>query len=104
MRAKLQEIKAELRRRMHQPIPVQGRWLRQVVTGHFALLCGPYEWPGALGVPVLRDRPLAANASAAQPEGRLTLGSYDEARRRLAPQAAYPSSLAQQRFAVKHPR
>ena len=35
LRAKLQEIKAELRRRMHQPIPVQGYWLKQVVTGHF---------------------------------------------------------------------
>src|SRR5437660_1853668 len=36
MRAKLQEIKEELRLRMHQPIPDQGRWLRQVVTGFFA--------------------------------------------------------------------
>jgi group II intron reverse transcriptase/maturase len=36
MRAKLQEIKKELRRRMHQPIPEQGKWLRQVVTGYFA--------------------------------------------------------------------
>jgi RNA-directed DNA polymerase len=35
MRAKLKEIKTELRRRMHQPIPVQGKWLRQVVTGYF---------------------------------------------------------------------
>ena len=35
MRAKLQEIKKELRRRMHQPIPVQGKWLRQVVNGVF---------------------------------------------------------------------
>ncbi|MEF2554575.1 group II intron reverse transcriptase/maturase [Aurantimonas sp. A2-1-M11] len=34
-RAKLKDIKEELRRRMHQPIPVQGSWLRQVVTGHF---------------------------------------------------------------------
>ncbi len=36
MKAKLQEVKGELRRRMHQPIPEQGRWLRQVVTGFFA--------------------------------------------------------------------
>jgi RNA-directed DNA polymerase len=35
MRVKLGEIKEELRRRMHQPIPEQGRWLRQVVTGFF---------------------------------------------------------------------
>ena len=36
MRAKLKEIKEEMRRRMHQPIPEQGKWLRQVVTGFFA--------------------------------------------------------------------
>jgi hypothetical protein len=36
MQAKLQEIKGELRKRMHQPLPAQGQWLRQVVTGYFA--------------------------------------------------------------------
>jgi hypothetical protein len=35
MRAKLKEIKEELRWRLHQPIPEQGRWLRQAVTGFF---------------------------------------------------------------------
>ena len=35
MRVKLQAIKQELRRSMHQPIPQQGRWLQQVVTGYF---------------------------------------------------------------------
>jgi len=35
MRAKLREIKEELRRRMHQPIPVQGKWLKQVVFGYW---------------------------------------------------------------------
>jgi RNA-directed DNA polymerase len=36
MRAKLKEIKEGMRRRTHQSIPEQGRWLRQVVTGFFA--------------------------------------------------------------------
>jgi RNA-directed DNA polymerase len=36
MRAKLSEIKEELRRRMHQPIPEQGRWLAQVIRGYLA--------------------------------------------------------------------
>jgi len=35
MRAKLREIKEAMRRRMHQPIPEQGKWLRQVVRGYF---------------------------------------------------------------------
>ena len=45
MRAKLQAIKQELRRRMHQPIPVQGRWLRQVVTGYFNYHAVPTNSP-----------------------------------------------------------
>jgi RNA-directed DNA polymerase len=36
MRATLRAVKDELRRRLHQPIPEQGRWLRQVGTGFFA--------------------------------------------------------------------
>ncbi len=36
MRAKLRAIKDELRRRMHDPIPQQGRWLGKVVRGYFA--------------------------------------------------------------------
>jgi len=36
MRAKLREIKEQLRARMHEPIPAQGNWLKQVVTGFFA--------------------------------------------------------------------
>ena len=35
MRAKLQEIQQELRRRRHQAIPYQGEWLRSVVSGYF---------------------------------------------------------------------
>jgi group II intron reverse transcriptase/maturase len=35
IRARLKETKEELRRRMHQPIPEQGKWLKQVVTGFY---------------------------------------------------------------------
>src|SRR3984885_4250831 len=35
VRAKLEEIKMELRKRMHDAIPEQGKWLGQVVTGFF---------------------------------------------------------------------
>src|SRR5215475_8692761 len=41
MRAKLGEVKEQLQRRRHQPIPEQGEWLRQVVTGHFAYYAVP---------------------------------------------------------------
>ncbi|EEF24382.1 conserved hypothetical protein, partial [Ricinus communis] len=36
MRAKLRQIKDDLRRRWHEPIPAQGKWLKQVVQGYFA--------------------------------------------------------------------
>jgi group II intron reverse transcriptase/maturase len=36
LRAKLREIKEELRRRLHRPIPEQGAWLKQVVSGYYA--------------------------------------------------------------------
>ena len=35
LQAKLLAVKEELRRRMHQPIPRQGEWLRGVVSGWF---------------------------------------------------------------------
>jgi len=36
VRAKLREIKEEMLRRRHEPIPEQGKWLAQVVGGFFA--------------------------------------------------------------------
>jgi len=41
MRAKLREVKTELKRRRHQPIPEQGRWLASVVRGHQAYYAVP---------------------------------------------------------------
>ena len=42
MRAKLKEIKEELKRRRHQPVPLQGQRLRSVVVGHlnYYAVCG----------------------------------------------------------------
>ena len=34
LQAKLSEVKTELKRRMHLPIPEQGAWLRSIVGGH----------------------------------------------------------------------
>lgn len=35
MRAKLHDVKAEMRRRRHRPVKDQARWLRGVIQGHF---------------------------------------------------------------------
>jgi RNA-directed DNA polymerase len=42
LRAKLREVKEELKRRRHQPVPEQGQWLASVVRGH----CAYYAVPG----------------------------------------------------------
>jgi len=44
MRAKLRTLKAELKQRMHAPIPQQGRWLAQVVRGYFAYHALPLNY------------------------------------------------------------
>ncbi len=43
--AKLQEVKAELRRRLHDPIPEQGAYLRSVMTGHTRYFGVPRNGP-----------------------------------------------------------
>jgi len=35
VRAKLLAVKSEMARRMHQPVPEQGRWLARVLQGHY---------------------------------------------------------------------
>ena len=63
MAAKLKQVKAELMRRRHLPVPEQGRWLASVVRGHEAYYAVPgnsravqgfryhviRHWRGALG-------------------------------------------------------
>ncbi len=41
MRAKLQAVKAELRKRMHEPIAETGEWLQKVVRGYYRYFAVP---------------------------------------------------------------
>src|SRR5271170_2195850 len=104
MRVKLQEIKAELRQRMHQTIPEQGHWLKQVVTGHFAYYAVPTNSRALSAfrhyVADLWRRTLRRRS---QKDGftwdrmtKLTNGWLP------APRILHP--WPEQRFAVKHPR
>jgi hypothetical protein len=53
MRAKLSEVKTELNKRRHLPIPEQGRWLASVIRGH----CNYYAVPGNSGaIAAFRDQ------------------------------------------------
>ena len=60
---------------MHQPIPEQGRWLAQVVSGYFAYHAVPTNCPALSAFRHHVTRPLAAHAPAAQPEGSDSPGS-----------------------------
>ena len=104
MRARLREIKTQLRERMHQGIPEQGRWLKAVVTGYFAYHAVPTNsralgafrhhvtglWLRALRRRSQRHR-LTAERMAQIADAWLP-----------APRILHPWPSA--RFAVKHPR
>jgi len=55
MSAKLCEIKVELLRRRHQPIPEQRRWLEQVMRGYFAYHGVPSNEKALLTEPWVTD-------------------------------------------------
>src|SRR6185436_20087538 len=58
------------------------------------ILRGSYKWAGALSVPLLCDRSLASNASAAKSTRRLHVGPHGEVGGRMAPPTPHPPSLA----------
>ena len=57
MRQKIRDLKTEMKRRMHAPVPEQGRWLRAVLQGHFASYAVPtnYQALGEFRTAVVRQ-------------------------------------------------
>jgi RNA-directed DNA polymerase len=104
MRAKLQDIKAKLRHRMHDAIPEQGRWLRSVVMGFFAYHAVPTN-SRALGafrhhVIDLWRRTLRRRS---QKDG-LTWNRITKIAAAWLPPPRILHPWPEQRFAVKYPR
>jgi hypothetical protein len=69
MMAKLLELKEEMRRRMHWPIPEQGEWLKHVVGGFFNYHAVPTN---SRALAAFRHHVrvfMGTHASAAEPEG-----------------------------------
>ena len=95
MRAKLQEIKRALRRGMHQPIPEQGKWLRQVIVGYFNYHAVPTNGRALVAFRDEITRRWWQATAPTQPARCAHLDTDEVARRRLAPDTTYPSSLAQ---------
>src|SRR6266851_2611694 len=104
MRGKLKEIKEEMRHRMHQPIPEQGRWLAQVVRGYFAYHAVPTN-SASIGafrhhVVDLWRRSLSRRSQ----HGGITWQRIKQIADDWLPQPKILLPWPQQRFAVRHSR
>src|SRR5215468_7508243 len=104
MRAKLREIKEELRQRWHRPIPDTGTWLGQIVAGYFAYHAVPTN-SAALGafrshVTVLWYRRLCRRSQKA----RLPWPRMAQLADAFLPRPRILHPWPNVRFAVRHPR
>jgi len=104
MRAKLQDVKMQLRQRMHDPIPSKDDGCDLWFQGATSPTTPYLPTSRARGIPLPRDRSLAAHAPASQPKGRHGLGADDEHRSGQLPQPRVLHPWPNQRFDVKHPR
>ena len=104
MKAKLKEIGGELRQRMHEPIPQQGAWLKQVVAGYFRYHAVPTNW-AALGT--FRDEVIKRwrmALSQRSQKGDLTWARMEKLSDDWLPKPRILHPWPNQRFAVKYPR
>jgi RNA-directed DNA polymerase len=104
MRAKLAEVKDQLRRRMHQPIPEQGRWLASVLCGHMAY----YAVPGnRQAIAAFRDqmtRHWRKTLRRRSQKGRINWTQMDRIATRWLPRPRTMHPFPDARFAATHPR
>jgi RNA-directed DNA polymerase len=104
MRAKMQAIKQELRRRMHQPIPVQGKWLQQVIAGYFNYHAVPTNTRSLV---IFRHRITLRWRRVLQQRGQNTAPTWTRMRKLVNDWLPKPRTLhpwPNVRFAVRHPR
>ena len=104
MKAKLKEVAGELRRRMHQPIPEQGAWLKQVVTGYFAYHAVPTNWAalGAFRAEITERWRWTLHRRSEK--SALTWARMKKLADDWLPKPRILHPWPNQRFAVKHPR
>jgi len=104
MRGKLKEIKEEMRHRMHQPIPEQGRWLAQVVRGYFAYHAVPTN---SASIGAFRHHVVdlwRCSLSRRSQKGGITWQRIKQIADDWLPQPKILLPWPQQRFAVRHSR
>ena len=104
LQAKLLAVKEEMRRRMHQPIPQQGEWLRQVVSGWFNYHAVPTN---IRALRTSRDCVLRIWQRSLRRRGQRDKTTWERTKRLADDYLPKPRILhpwPEQRFAVKHPR
>ena len=104
IRAKLREIREELRWRRHHSIPQQGQWLQQVVRGFFAYHAVPTNMSALV---VFRYRVTELWQRALKQRSQRDKTTWRRARKIADDWLPKPKILhpwPSDRFAVKHPR
>ncbi len=104
MRAKLKAIKQELKRRMHQPIPIQGKWLGQVVKGWFNYHAVPTNSRALNAFRFHVTNIWRQTLRRRSQKGDITWERITRLANDWLPQAKILHPWPQQRFAVRHPR
>src|SRR5258708_6406691 len=104
MRAKLKAIKQELRRSMHQPIPQQGRWLQQVVTGYFNYHAVPTNGPTLTAFPFHVTNLCRRTLRQRSQKDWTTWERIKRLADDWLPQPRILHPWPERRFAVRHPR
>jgi group II intron reverse transcriptase/maturase len=104
MLGKLAGLKGEIRRRMHAAVPETGKWLAQVLHGHYRY----YGVPGnSAAMTLFRDQVTFLWRQALRrrsQKGRLTWKRMGPLARRWLPLPRIRHSYPDRRFAVIHPR
>ncbi len=72
MQAKLKSVKTEMRKRMHHPVPEQGRWLARVLAGHYNYYAVPDNSQALRGFRRAVVRHWRAELSRRSQKGRIT--------------------------------
>jgi RNA-directed DNA polymerase len=104
MRATLKRIKEELRWRMHESIPEQGRWLGQVVRGYFAYHAVPTNRPALRSFLIGVTERWRHTLSRRSQRGKVTWERMTKIANDWLPQPRILHPWPSQRFNVKHPR
>jgi group II intron reverse transcriptase/maturase len=105
LRNKIKAVRVELRKRRHEPVPVQGKWVRSVVQGHFNYFAVPNN---RQSIDVLRTEVIKgwfkALRSRSQKARRLTWGRFQRLIETWVPKARILHPYPSERLCVTYPR